>query len=475
MNGRTGTIALAALAATAPMAAAQAADFTARLAVARAALVKDLEGYAAWCGGKDLLLERQKALELVLTLDPDHVEAHKTLGHVRAKDGSWSPSEKPRTFRDHDRQALAEAPARFGAATQGYTDALVALLEAGGLAPAERELVAHEALRFHPDDERVHVLLGEVKGDKGWVLPETVRAKDRREVLRGLVKTALEGAPPAQPTAVLPREKAIPLALQAVAAPGIRAVGTANTEELQLGCLAVLALEKLLRDVFASPHGLPDDTTLFLLALPTHKAAFVEHHPGITPAQRPYFEKLECGGVQGTNDFAAWTGDTQQRIDAVVRLALGYWLAGAYHVQVDQGWIYEGLGLYLTRSLVRTRLTWLAQASSVLAPEQDMALRHKLKDPETNWMDEALRLLVERRAPRLVELFPKGAGQLTTEDVLYAYALTTYLLEARPEAVGPMLEQLGKGTARAQAFQQAVGMDLDAFERHFERWLRERV
>lgn len=475
MNGTAGVFALAALAAGATGASAQAADLAAREAVARAALVKELEGYADWCTGKDLFLERQKALELVLELEPEHAEAHKILGHVRAKDGSWSPPARPKTFRDHDKVALAEAPARFQAATSGYTAAMLALLETGNLAGEARERAAREALRFDPDNPRVHALLGEVHGDKGWVLPETVRAKERREVLRGLVKAALEGVPPAQPVELNAREKAIPLAFSAVAAPGIRAVGTAGTEELQLACLAVSALEKLLQDVFASKYALPEDTTLFLLSDPLHKAAFVEHHPAIAPDQRAYFDKLECGGVQGTSDFAAWTGDTQRRIDAVVRLSMAYWLAGAFQVQVDHGWIFEGLGLYLTRSLVRTRLTWLAQPSAVLAPEQDLALRQRLMDPETNWMDEALRLFVDGRVPKLTELVTKSASQLTTEDVLYAYALTTYLLEARAEAVGTMLRRLGTGYARAQGFQEAVGMDAASFERHMERWLRERT
>jgi hypothetical protein len=285
MNWIAGGAVLVALAAGAARAGARQADgFAARHATARAALVQELEGYVEWCQSKNLFQERKKALELVLELEPDHGEARKTLGHVRAKDGSWKPPEKPKTFRDHDKKALEEAPARWRSATAGFVGAMIACLESGELTPAERELAARDALRFEPDDERVHALLGEVKSEKGWVLPETVRAKERREALRAMVKAALEGVPAAAPVPLLERERQIPLALEACAAPGVRAVGTASAEELRLAAQAVLALERLLQSVFESKYALPDDCTLFLLSDPAHKQAFVEHHPGIAPA-----------------------------------------------------------------------------------------------------------------------------------------------------------------------------------------------
>jgi hypothetical protein len=454
---------------------AQGGDFGAQREAARAALAKALEGYAEWCQSKSLFHSRKTALETLLELVPDHPEARKALGHVRAKDGSWKAPDKPKTFRDFDKKALEEAPARWREATSGYVARMVSLLEGNALAPEERELAAHEALWLDPENERVHLLLGEVRGDKGWVLPETLRAKERRAALRELVQSALEGAPAASPAPLAERERKIPLHLEALAAPGLRVVGTADAEELLLAAQAALALERLLQAVFESRHSLPADTTVFLLSDPGHLQAFLEHHPSIAPEQHAYFQALEGSGIQGTSDFAFWSGDTQRRIDGVVRLLLGYWLSGAFEINADHGWAYEGFGLFLTRSLVRTRMTWLAQPSRVLAPEADVALRQKLIDPATNWMDEALRMLREGRQPPLGELLPKGASQLSTEDVLYAYAIATYLLEARAEVVPRMLSRIGAGYPRSQAFQEALGMDLAAFERHLLRWLGERT
>jgi hypothetical protein len=103
-----------------------------------------------------------------------------------------------------------------------------------------------------------------------------------------------------------------------------------------------------------------------------------------------------------------------------------------------------------------------------------MALRQKLIDPAANWMDEALRLVLEGRAPAMGELVSKGASDLTTEEVLFSYALATYLLEAQAAVVPRMLERIGNGYAKSQAFQEALAMDLGTFQRHFKRWLEER-
>lgn len=473
MNARTGSIVLVALLASGT--AAQRADFEARREAARAELRGALEGYVEWCQASNLFNERRKACELLLELEPAHTAALKTLGYTRDKSGAWQPPAKPKAFRDFDKQALAEAPARWRAATEGYVQAMLGLLEAGELSAEQREQAAAEALRFDPDNARLHGLLGDVASDKGWVLPETLRAKAQRELLRGHVKQALEGAVSvAVPVALSERERKIPLRFEAVAAPGLRVVGTASKDELQLTAQAVLALESFLQAVFTSDHELPLDTTVFLLSDPAQRAPFVAHHPSIPPDERAAYERLEGGGVQGTNDFAFWTGDMQRRIDGSVRLVLGYWLSGAFQIDVRQGWVYEGFGLFLTRALVRTRMTWLAEPASVGDPQQGVVLRQRLLDPATNWMDESLRLLQEKRQPPLGELFKKSALQLTTEDVLTSYTLATYLLEAHPEIVPKLLSRLGTGYSASAAFQEGLGMDLATFERHLARWLKER-
>ena len=119
-------------------------------------------------------------------------------------------------------------------------------------------------------------------------------------------------------------------------------------------------------------------------------------------------------------------------------------------------------------------MTWMAQPSLVLAPQQELALRQRLIAADANWMDEAHQMLLQHRQPSLTGLFKKGASQLTTEDVVYAHALATYLLEARPEVLAGLCARIGRGLPSETAFKQALEMDLAAFEAHLHRWLSER-
>lgn len=451
---------------------AQRADYEARCAEARTLLVHGLEEHASWCGSKKLFLERQHVLERLLELDPDNADARKTLGHTRTRDG-WKKPEGGRPPRDYDDKALEQAPAHERQALAPYLEALVALLEEPGLDLAQRDPLAAEVLRFDPDNERVHALLGEVKSDKGWVIPETLRARERRAELRGFVREALESPPPATPTPLVEREQGIALQLRAVATPGLRVVGTADEEELRLTAQAVGGIERLLQLSLGTPYALKPGATVFMLADPAHRQAFLEGHPAITDELRPWFATLEGAGIPGTADFAFWTGDSQRRIDGVVRLVLGYLMSGAYGITVENGWAYEGFGLVLTRSLIRSRMTWLAAPTSVPDPT-DLALRQKLLDPETNWLAEALARLEAESGPFFPALLKKSAGELSTKELLYSYVLATYLLEVRWEQAGPMLTKVGRGLSASAALQEALGMNLETFRRHLVRWLEER-
>lgn len=442
-------------------------------AEARIELARALEAHVEWCTAKSMFQARERALQLLLELEPDHAEARKLLGFTREKDGPWKPPAKPRPPKDFDKKLVGEAETRLAAAHGPYVERLVALLE-GGLAGEERALAVADVLKFEPDNEKVHALLGEVHDGERWVLPETLRARARREVLRELVKSAFAGASPAEEVALNERERAFGPKWKAVAVGPVRVVGSVPLEELRLCAQALQALEHFAQGVFQVKHTLPEGLTVFLFDDPAQKTTFIEKHPAIPLAARAFHLALEGGGVQGTADFAFWTGDAQRRIDGIVRLVLGYWLSGAFELRTDHGWVYEGFGLFLTRALVRSRLTWLAQPSKTLPAAEDMALRQRLLDPESNWMEEAHKVLTSSTPPRLVEMAKKGASELTTEEVLLANALVTYLLEVHPGEVARLLSRVGTGFSQLEALGDATGHAPDELERHLLRWLEER-
>jgi hypothetical protein len=450
----------------------QGAEFARVRAEARDELVRALEAHAEWCTGKTMFQAREHVLTLLLEFDPDHAEARKLLGFTREKNGSWKPPAKARPPKDFDKKLVGEAETRLAAAHGPYVERLVAELE-GGLAGEDRALAAADVLKFEPDHPRVHALLGEVKDGERWVLPETVRARARREVLRELVKDAFSGVKPAEPVALNERERAFGQKWRAVAAGPVRVVGSVASEELGLCAQALQALERFAQGVFGVEHTLPAGLTVFLFDDPAQKALFIEKHPAIPVEARAYHMGLEGGGVQGTADFAFWIGDAQRRIDGIVRLALGYWLTGAFGVRIEHGWLYEGFGLYLTRSLVRSRLTWIAQPSKVPTAEE-MALRQRLLEPDSNWMEEAHKVLTGAAPPRLAELVKKGASELTTEEVLLANALATYLFEVHPGEVARLLTAVGTGSPQLEALGKATGQAPAELERHLLRWMEER-
>jgi len=441
---------------------------------ARVELVQALEAHVEWCTGKSMFLAREQALLQLVELEPDHVEARRLLGFTRERDGSWKPPAKPRPPKDFDKKLVDEASTRLAATHGPYVERLVALLEQGTLDAAARAAAAAEVLRLEPDEARVRALLGEVRDGERWVLPETLASRTRREELRALVKQAFAEGVAAEEVPLNERERAFGPKWRAVAAGRVRVVGSAPLEELGLCATAMQALERFAQGVFGSRYALPEGLTAFLFDDPQQKTLFIERHPAIAPEARAFYQALEGCGVQGSADFAFWTGDAQRRIDGIVRLLLGYWLSGAFELRAEHGWLYEGFGLFLTRSLVRSRLTWLAQASTTLPSAEDMALRQKLLEPDSNWLDEARKVLQAGRALPLAELSRKGASELTTEDVLFSYALTSYLLEARPELVAPLCTRVGRGVAPTQALAEALALEPAAVPARLLRWLEER-
>lgn len=463
---------VAALCALAVATAAQ--GFEAAFQAARDELARGLDEHAAWCTKNKCYLARETTYELLLTIDPDHEEARRILGYKRDKDGGWV-QEKGRPVKNYDKEAEAEAPGRLRAVEQVYVERMVALLEGGKATADQRDLAIAEALRFDPDNETVHDLLGEVRSEKGtWVIPETLAAAEQRKQLSAWVREALEGTPPTQAVERDAFEQKIPLKLKAIESGGLRILGTVDENEMALCAKAVHGMQRLLQLVFDTKQSLPHGARVFLLADPTQKDALLKNHPAIPASQLPLYDPLEGAGIQGTADFAFWTGDPQRRIDGIVRLVLGYQMSGLFKLSTRQGWAYEGFGLYMTRALIRSRLTWLAQPSTVLDAKDDFALRQKLIEPETNWMEETYLLFQDGKGPKLLDVLKKGANELTTEDVLVSYALATYLLEVHPGTVGPLLKKLGTGYSSGGAFGEAMGMDLDAFQARLLRWISER-
>lgn len=56
---------------------------------------------AEWCRQKSLTKEREAHLRAVVAIDPDHVAAHRGLGHIRDRKGRWSTQDEVMTSRGY--------------------------------------------------------------------------------------------------------------------------------------------------------------------------------------------------------------------------------------------------------------------------------------------------------------------------------------------------------------------------------------
>lgn len=457
--------------------------------VERAALAKELiaglEAHADWCTAKKIWIERNRTLEAILMVDPGNMSAKRGLGWQQVADGVWEPPKDPKPAKNFDPGALKEVPKRFADAIRPWRDHLVALLETykAELTPAQRESVFAQVLAVDPNDDFVRASRGEERSDKIWVLSETVRAKARRAEIKGIVKQALADVP--APKDFVPTANDMVFHVDwknCVATDRVRVLSTGTREEAVRALSVLHASRDVFQNVFGTTTDLGGSFTIFLLSDPESKKTFVENIPGVSAAQRSFYEHVDGSGLQNSNSGAWWSPSVERRLDGVTRHSFGAMFQAEFGLSVDIAWAWEGLGLYLTREMIGSRFTWYIvpvpdnQSSSVKRVGQDWM--KKLLTPGTNWMNEGYQLLRAGQAPTLIATLNRPLNKMTPQDLFLSYVVGAYLLEAQSPRLSGMLRLLGgknkPGQKPAQVWLFSLSMDLGVFAQRLERWLGER-
>lgn len=444
---------------------------------AQKALVGDLHGLAEWCSKTKLYQSREEVFGMVLHFEPDDVVALRGLGFKKDREGNWNPDKRRRPGKNWDKKAAKEYPAKRDAATLAYKDRMLALFETyeAELSPRLKSDILDDVLFADPDDPRVHILRGESKLGEDWVLHATVVAKERRAELKELVRVAFETVPEAREVAATPKEVSFGIEWKAIyATPIVRSLGTGEKEEVERVTQAMWAVHSYFNGALSSQATLPKDLTVYTFAAQPERIAFLQNHPDIDEGYLKFLMPLSGSGIQGSDDFANWSPDVDRRLDGLVRYAIAWMFAGGYQIYSKQGWIFEGFGLYMTRELVGTRLTWFVRTTEYREVASNKALQARLLDTRTNWMAEALKLLRNENRPKLQFLLGKDVNQLSTEDLLYSYVMAAYLVEAESEKLPKILKKIGSGKSSVDALETELGMDLRAFDARLLRWLEER-
>ena len=446
-------------------------------------LVEALEEHAAWCGRGRLYAERDRALELVLSFEPDHPGARKTLGYRRGDGGAWEvPADRvPAPNRSEKR--LPECRERRAALGAEFAERVVGVAgfyeqmspEAGGLTPERKTQAFASVLIVDPDHAAVRAFRGEVRVGQDWLLEETARAKGRRRELKALVRDAFAAVPELAPIEPGQVEAAMGVTWTAgFATPRVRVLTTGSREEAEQTARACHAAVDVYRDVLGSEVRMLAGYTVWLLASGSDRDAFVAGWPDWGPDAVEQMSAWAGAGVPGDVHAARWDADPATRLDGAVRHTLGVLFKLDVDVGLDVAWAWEGVGLYLTRSLVGTRLTWYGSGRSTGTLETKELLGRLLK-ADVNWMNEAYRMLVDGEAPRLRALLARDIDALGVRDALLAYAFCAYLIEGRADELRTILLPVGEANVpSAVAVENALGRDPDELQDRLRRWLGER-
>ncbi|MBM3992209.1 MAG: hypothetical protein FJ298_14540 [Planctomycetes bacterium] len=445
----------------------------AELAAARAATVFLLEDLVAYTGTAKLYLERDRAWEAIVRLEPGNEGAHKGLKHTKNRDGSWKVPEKPAASKNFGKD-LTECARRRAQIAALHRDALVTIATRRGLAPTARRALYDELLAIDPDDAQSRALLGEARRDDLWVLAETVSGKTRRGELRALVKELVAAVP--APAKIEPREREAPLGVTwsaCFATPKVRVFSSGDAAEALNVAVQCTAAVELFRRVTSAPKDVPDVVDLYLLTSVGARDAFVAAWPGWSAEERSRVKTWAGTGLPNEIHHARWDADAPKRLDGAVRHMLG--LLTLYNYGFDHqksAWAWEGFGLYLTRELVGTHYTWYSTGPTS-GDAESKELLGKLMMGDANWMNEAFQRSKRGKGTKIAALCSRPIDTFGVDDVLTAYALAAYLLEGRADRVGPLLTAIGAGPSD-KALAETLELTPAELDARLVRWMGER-
>lgn len=456
-----------------------------------ALFVEDLWAFARWCDERHLYAERERVLGRLLELAPEHAAAREMLGHKQVK-GAWKAPERKRAYEDAAFDP-AELAARRSEAVRRWRDGRIALVREAGaaLSRARVDELLRPALAIAPDDPEVHELLGEQRFGRAWLLAESVRAYEHRPEIRALVARALEQA--ADPGALVVEEPGERFGFEfpvRVRTPDVLVLSTGTREEALTMAQAAQACGTIVHRLLRCQTPFPEELTLYVLADPAEKEPFLAALPELSEEERAFLATLDSSGIPRSADGAFWYPDLDRRLDAAVRHVLAGFLRDGFHLWTTQAWAWEGLGLYLTREIAGTRLTWYVTPE----PEDEPRTRAKAPTParaigkgrgavptraellgaQASWIDPAWRLLKGEDPPALGAVLSADASTMGIDQLLCAYALCTYLLEGRPDELPELLTRAGLGQAPEQIVRESLGLSLEELHARLVRFLSER-
>ena len=442
-------------------------------AAARTALVGRLLALAQWCHDSELFEERDRAWRAVIGIETDNLEARKGLRYARNVDGSWKEP-APRPAKNRNPAALEKLQAKRSEAIGPFRDEMLVEIEKEKVSPDTRKAVFAEILAVDPDDGSVHRLMGEARLDDRWVLLESATGKTRRAALKAAIEAAKAAPSKATPTTPSDADKVLSENWKCgMEVEGVRVLSTGDASQCDKLSNACSITGAAFETALGTPPKFAEGFCLYVVAGASEKEAFIGKIPGLDDAQRGVLKRTIGGGLPGTWRIALFEPDPQRMLDCGVRHTLAHLLFNSFKISTSHAWVFEGLGLYLTREICGTRLTWFCSGKGV-AGEGKNSPRGKLMVSSSNWMNEALQSLTRDPAPDLAKVLEIDLPAMGVDDMLISYALAAYLVEGRPEEAPAVLKGIGDGKKSAEVLQSALGLSTPELQQRLIQWLKER-
>ena len=440
------------LTAAAPLQEPDARNYNFAKQAAGETLANAMEELAVWCQKNKAYLERNRAYEVLIEYRPDHKLARKLLGY-RFDRGSkkWNRRSNYKAPRNSNPPAALEALEKRELIFAAYTDKLIAAIEANidSLPKKIRMRDLKPLLVERPDDERVHLLMGQVKlsvdgKPDQWVRPTTKLAIERRKSLREFRRDERRAAPAPRSTELQAEESDLGFNWNVRLDNGtVRVLSSGGSSEAERALRDMHMLWLYMPKVMGGKLKASEGATLYLLTNPMAKDKFGLECSLLNQINRDAWSKMIGTFLGASVSMALYDPNEPARLDMACRLTISLYLWQEYGISAERGWVTEGFGLYLVNQLQGTRLSFTLNSDEYNdTGERDYDSR--IKQPDSDWLELARRMLRDKKAPHLSFVLGKDVGSLVPRDLLIANALAAYLVEAHgPEAVERILRRIG--------------------------------
>ena len=435
---------------------------------AKETLTLKLEALAKWCTDNKLFGARQEVYRALLVLDPDHAGARKGLRFKRKKNGEWyrrKPLKPGRDFTAAKRREFDKGRLELAASTTKRV-----------LAQSFQESEVIDTILFlDPHQPVLRAARGERRVGHQWYLNESVTARQRRRHLVALADTCLREAPRPESIGVAPMDNDLGIRWVASFRSGTHRILSAapRSESMQLSRLAESS-----RDFFGRALGIhlpvPKGRQYYVLMDRRSFRHVIANHPALDPKERKSSMDLGAKGIGG-GDVVFYSRYPSGRREWVARNVVNQHLRSMFKIKMKHGWIVEGVGLYMTHRLTGRHTTWFVQDTKYAGAgdNKDQFIWKELRTPGTDWLELARALEIRGKKPDLPFLVSKGVNVMKGEDLVWSYALASYLMESYPDHMSMLLTRIGEGTDQGAAFKKTLEYDLMTIERRLMRWVHE--